>query len=145
MKIQPAQLPTIHENQTKLEPSNQEARIEGMTNSEAPCVLHAARMERVIRMTQPVSATKQERIQQPKQQKPLVKAWKNFCHNAAMICGALFLPSFACLAIGLIGLCVPAALLVVAIVLTWLGGKPTPEDEAARQERAIQAAIYDPR
>lgn len=144
MKIQSVQLPTIHEDKAKWETSSQETRIEGFVNSDAPCNLHAARLQRAMQTAQPNPLTKQQRIKQP-QQKPAVKAWKNFCHTAAMVCGALFLPSFACLLFGVIGLCVPAALLIAGVVLYCFGGKPTPEAQAASEERAIQNAMYDPR
>lgn len=145
MKIQ--SLPTIHEQPVQWEDSSQAARIEGSWHrSEAPDVLHAARIERAVKSA-PAVAIRQPQPVQATQIEPskALKRWKTFCHRASILCGVLFFPSFACLAFGVVGLCVPAALLVAGIVLGLLGGKPPEEVQAARDERAAQNAVYDPR
>lgn len=145
MKISSVQLPPIHEEPAKWNASSQEARIESFTNSDAPLNLHAARLQRSMQTFEPVPLPRMQQPNQPQQQKPTVKAWKTFCHRASILCGLLFFPSFACLAFGVVGLCVPAALLVAGFVLGLLGGKPPEEVQAARDERAAQNAVYDPR
>lgn len=145
MKIQ--SLPTIHEQPVQWQDSSQAARIEGSWHkSEAPDVLHAARIERAvksapavaIRQTQPVQATQIEPSK-------ALKRWKTFCHTAAAICGVLAMPALACIAFAPIGVIIPAALLVASVVFALMGGKLTQEMEAQRAAMAAQNAAYDPR
>ena len=145
MRIQQVSLTPTHEQQVQWEVSSQEARIEGFTNSEAPCNLYAARLERAIRISQPAPAPIQQQNQEAAQQDPAVKKWKAFCHSASLVCAALILPSLACLVFGAIGLVVPAALFAASVVLNVLGGKLTAEIQAVRDERAARNAVYDPR
>ena len=144
MRISQVNLASTHEQQVQWEASSQEARIEGFTNSDAPANLHAARLERALRCAQP-NQVQQQAAPIAQQPKPVVKALKSVCHAASLVCAALILPSLACLAFGAIGLIVPAALFVVSVVLNVLGGKPTAEIQAARDERAARNAVYDPR
>lgn len=146
MKIQPATLPTIHEDRAKWEPSSQEARLQGMTNSDAPCVLHAARIERQAKSTPcaPVSRPQQtQQNQQNHKQSQRVKTFKNICHRAALTCCALILPSFAFVGFGPFGLVAPAVLLVAGILLFVLAGRPTDEMEAEQAEIRERARNFD--
>lgn len=146
MKIQPATLPTIHEDQAKWEPSSQEAQINGMTNSDAPCVLHAARIERQVKSTPCAPASRPQQTQQNQQnhkQSQRVKSLKNICHRAALTCCALIFPSFAFAAFGAIGLLAPAVLLVVGILLFALAGRPTDEMEAEQAEIRERVRNFD--
>lgn len=87
----------------------------------------AARVEFAVRATPSGPAV---RITQPDQIRLPVQPrarWKNVCYMAALMCGTLFLPSFLMLMIGPIGLVAPAALLVSALALWAVAGKPTGE------------------
>lgn len=146
MKIQPATLPIIHEGQAKWEPSSQETRLQKMTNSDAPCVLHAARIERQAKSTPYAPALRPQQPQQNqqnRQQSPRVKAFKNIFHRAALTCCALILPSFAFAGLGAIGLLAPAVLLVVGILLFALAGRPTDEMEAEQAEIRERVRNFD--
>lgn len=103
--------------------------------------MYAQRLERALRDRPCVEAQAQT---QPAQSKPL-NVYKNVLHTVAMICGALILPSFACLFLGPIGLVVPAALALVSLACALLGGRPTEAMERARAERAAEMREYDPR
>lgn len=146
MKIQPATLPTIHEDQAKWEPSSQEAQINGMTNSDAPCVLHAERIERQVKNTPCAPASRPQQAQQNqqnRQQSQRVKAFKNICHKAALTCCALILPSFAFAIFGVIGLLAPAGFVVAGILLFALAGRPTPEMEEQRAQNRESVRNFD--
>lgn len=146
MKVTSAMLPPIHENHAQWEPGSQEARIEGFTSSDVPSDFHAVRLEHSMKTAQPKATPKHQPMQQPQQpQQTAIKAWKNFCYRASMVCGALALPSFAFLAFGVVGLAVPAALFLTCAFFAVLAGKLPPEIEAAREQRAVQNAMYDPR
>ena len=79
------------------------------------------------------------------QQSKPVKVCKNVFHTMALVCGALILPSFACLALGPIGLIAPAVLLGMALTCALLAGKPTEEMQVECAIRAVEASEYDPR
>lgn len=103
--------------------------------------MHAQRLERELKNKPNVIAQAQA---QPTQSKP-VQVYKNFMHNASIVCGALIIPSFACLALGPIGLVAPGVLLSLALTCALIGGRPTETMERARAERAAEMAEYDPR
>lgn len=146
MKVSKPVLPIIPEHPLTIDPESQHGRIQGnWHNSEAPHSVLAARIEHALSIAN-VTPIRPPSVQHNQHQhRPIVKTWKNICHKAAMTCAILILPSFACLAFGVVGLAAPAALLVASIVLALLGGKPTEEMEATRAARAAQAAEYDPR
>lgn len=146
MKVTLGMLPPIHENHAQWESSSQEARIEGFISSDVPSDFHAVRLEHKMKTAQPRATSRPQPMQQQQQpQQTAVKVWKNFCYRASMVCGALALPSFAFLAFGVVGLAVPAVLFLTCVFFAVLAGKLTPEIEAAREQRAAQNAMYDPR
>lgn len=102
--------------------------------------LYAQRLERELRNRPCV-----EPQQTPPTQSRAARVCKNVLHTVAMVCGALILPSFACLVLGPIGLIVPAVLASVALTCALLGGRPTETMERARAERAAAMRDYDPR
>jgi len=102
--------------------------------------LYAQRLERELRDRPCV-----EPQQTPPTQSRAARVCKNVLHTVAMVCGALILPSFACLVLGPIGLIVPAVLASVALTCALLGGRPTETMERARAERAAAMREYDPR
>jgi len=102
--------------------------------------LYAQRLERELRDRPCV-----EPQQTPPTQSRAARVCKNVLHTVAMVCGALILPSFACLVLGPIGLIVPAVLASVALTCALLGGRPTETMERARAERAAAMRDYDPR
>ncbi len=102
--------------------------------------LYAQRLERELRDRPCV-----EPQQTPPTQPRAARVCKNVLHTVAMVCGALILPSFACLVLGPIGLIVPAVLASVALTCALLGGRPTETMERARAERAAAMRDYDPR
>ena len=101
--------------------------------------LYAQRLERELRNRPCV-----EPQQTQTQSKPM-QVFKNTMHTIAMVCGALIIPSFACLLLGPIGLIVPAALASIALTCVLLAGRPTETMERARAERAAVMSEYDPR
>lgn len=145
MKIQ-SSMPTILEDPISRNASSQDAQIKNAEEiiSIEPNVhdIQAARLERALKTTQSKPVTIRKPINLT-QKKPIVKTWKNLCHKASMMCGVLFLPSFACLAFGLFGLLVPASLLVFGIILAVLGGRPTEKIEQARAIRAVEINEFD--
>ena len=74
-----------------------------------------------------------------------VGCYKNTLHSISLVCGALILPSFACLVLGPIGLIAPAVLASVALTCVLLAGRPTETMERIRAERAAAMRDYDPR
>jgi len=102
--------------------------------------LYAQRLERELR-TRPCV----EPQQTPPTQSRAARVCKNVLHTVAMVCGALILPSFACLVLGPIGLIVPAVLASIALTCVLLAGRPTETMERARAERAAVMSEYDPR
>jgi hypothetical protein len=103
--------------------------------------LHAQRLEYAMK-NRPCVKT-QEQLREIKSE--AVKTYKNILHTVAMVCGALIVPSFACLLLGPIGLVVPAALASIALTCALLGGRPTETMERKRAERAAAMSEYDPR
>ena len=103
--------------------------------------MYAQRLERELRNRPCVEAQAQT---PPTQSKP-VRMFKNTMHTIAMVCGALIIPSFACLVLGPIGLIAPAVLLSLALTCALFGGRPTETMERARAERAAVMSEYDPR
>lgn len=103
--------------------------------------MHAQQLERQLR-TAPCVAPQPS--SEPAQSLP-VRAYKNALHTAAMVFGALFIPSFACLVLGPIGLIAPAVLLSLALTCVLLGGRPTETMERIRAERAAMVRQFDPR
>ena len=144
MNVSRVSLTSIPEHQSEINSESQNASIEGSWHSsDISESIHAARIERALR-EMPVAP--RQHIQPVQQQPaPVVRTAKNFFYKASMVCGVLALPSFAFIALGVVGLAVPAALFLACAVFALLAGKPTPEVEAAREQRAIQNAIYDPR
>jgi hypothetical protein len=102
--------------------------------------MYAQRLERELR-SRPIVEPQQA---QPAQSKPL-QAYKNVLHTIATVCGALIIPSFACLILGPIGLVAPAVLASLALTCVLLAGRPTETMERARAERAAAMRDYDPR
>jgi hypothetical protein len=102
--------------------------------------IYAQRLERELR-SRPIV----EPQQTPPTQSCAARVCKNVLHTVAMVCGALIIPSFACLVLGPIGLIVPAVLASVALTCALLGGRPTETMERARAERAAAMRDYDPR
>lgn len=102
--------------------------------------LYAQRLERELRNKPDV----EPQPAQPAQSKP-ARALKNTMHTIAMVCGALIIPSFACLVLGPIGLIAPAVLASLALICVLLAGRPTEAMERARAERAAVMREYDPR
>ena len=101
--------------------------------------LYAQRLERELRNRPCVEA------QTPPTQSKPVRVFKNTMHTVSIVCGALIIPSFACLVLGPIGLIAPAVLASVALTCALLGGRPTEAMQRARAERAVAMAEYDPR
>jgi hypothetical protein len=148
MKVSLPTLQTVNETLAVWNPGSQEAII---TPPEASLVIEpnihdiqAARLQRQMKNAQ-LGVQQPIRTPQPATQSSIKNTWKNICHKAAMTCGVLFLPSFSFLAFGLIGLIVPASLLVLGITLAIAGGKPTEKIERANAERAVEMSQYDPR
>lgn len=104
--------------------------------------MHAQRLERQLKNKPNVIA--QEQAPPPAQSKP-VQMCKNVLHTVALICGTLFLPAFACLVLGPIGLIAPAVLASVALTCILVAGRPTETMERARAERAAVMRDFDPR
>jgi len=102
--------------------------------------LYAQRLERELRNRPDV----EPQLAQPAQSKP-ARALKNVLHTIATVCGALIIPSFACLVLGPIGLIAPAVLASLALTCVLLAGRPTETMERARAERAAAVSEYDPR
>lgn len=102
--------------------------------------LYAQRLERELRNRPDV----EPQPAQPAQSKP-ARALKNVLHTIATVCGALIIPSFACLILGPIGLVAPAVLASLALICVLLAGRPTEAMERARAERAAVMREYDPR
>lgn len=144
MNVSRISLTSIPEHQSEINSESQNASIEGFWhNSDISQSIHAARIERTLR-EMPIAP--RQHIQPVQQQPaPIIRTAKNFFYKASMVCGVLALPSFAFVAFGVVGLVVPAALFLACVVFAFLAGKPTPEVEAAREQRAIQNAVYDPR
>jgi len=107
----------------------------------------AQRIERHLRVAGigPVNHAQPQTEQTRSETPPSVRVCKNVLHSMAMVFGALFVPSFALVLLGPIGLVAPAALLVAAAVCAFLGGKPTEEMERARAIRRAEMQEYDPR
>lgn len=103
--------------------------------------MYAQRLERELRGRPCVEAQAQT---PPEQSKP-VQVYKNYMHNASIVCGALIIPSFACLALGPIGMVVPGVLLSLSLTCALLGGRPTEAMQQARAELSVEMAEYDPR
>ena len=101
--------------------------------------MYAQRLERELRNRPCVEA------QTLPTQSRAAKVCKNMLHTVAMVCGALILPSFACLVLGPIGLIAPAVLASIALTCVLLAGRPTETMERARAERAAAMSEYDPR
>ena len=101
--------------------------------------IYAQRLERELRNRPCVEAQAQ-----PTQSKP-VQVFKNTMHTIGMVCGALIIPSFACLILGPIGLIAPAVLASVALTCILVAGRPTETMERIRAERAAAMSEYDPR
>lgn len=74
---------------------------------------------------------------------PIVLTCKNAMFKAALACGALFLPSFAALVLGPIGLIVPGALLALTVLFYLLAGKPTQSMEQSLAARHAEARRSD--
>jgi hypothetical protein len=102
--------------------------------------LYAQRLERELRNRPCV-----EPQQTPPTQSCAARVCKNVLHTIAMVCGALIIPSFACLALGPIGLIAPAVLASLALTCVLLAGRPTEAMERARAIRAAAMSEYDPR
>ena len=103
--------------------------------------LYAQRLERELRNRPCFEAQTQA---QPKAIQ-FVETYKNVLHTVAMVCGALIIPSLACLIIGPIGLVAPAVLASLALTCALLAGRPTETMERIRAERAAAMSEYDPR
>ena len=103
--------------------------------------LYAQRLERDLRNRPCVEPQAQT---QSTESKP-VQVFKNTMHTIAMVCGALIVPSFACLILGPIGLIAPAVLASVALTCILVAGRPTETMERIRAERAAVMSEYDPR
>ena len=102
--------------------------------------LYAQRLERELR-NRPFVEPQQTFPTQPR----ATRVCKNVLHTVAMVCGALILPSFACLILGPIGLIAPAVLASVALTCALVAGRPTETMERARAERAAVMRDFDPR
>lgn len=102
--------------------------------------IYAQRLERELK-SRPIV---EPQPAQPTQSKP-VQVYKNVLHTIATVCGALIIPSFACLILGPIGLVAPAALASLALTCVLLAGRPTETMERARAIRAAAMSEYDPR
>jgi len=100
--------------------------------------LYAQQLERQLRIAPNV--TPQSRPAQPT---PRLDRCKDVLHKAAMICGALVLPSFACLALGPFGLIAPAALFALSVVFYLLGGKQTERMQQECEMRRAEARRFD--
>lgn len=111
------------------------------TTTEMQPSIYAQRLAHELRNMPCVEAQQQA---QPTQSKPL-QAYKNVLHTVAMVCGALVIPSFACLFLGPIGLIVPAVLTSLWLTCILIAGRPTEMMERIRAERAAEMSEYDPR
>ena len=103
--------------------------------------LHAQRLEYAMKNRPCVETPEQLREIKSK----AIKTYKNVLHTVAMACGALIIPSFACLVLGPIGLIAPAVLASLALTCVLLAGRPTETMERKRAERAAVMSDYDPR
>lgn len=145
MKVQAAKLPTLHEDQSKWETSSQDTRIDGFINSDHPFALNAARLEQQMRNAEivapsPAQPLQHVAIQQPRQ---IIRTAKNFCYRAALVCGALIIPSFGFLALGVFGLLAPAAFFVAGILLLAVAGRPTEEMQTEIENRRNEMRNFD--
>ena len=100
--------------------------------------IHAQRLERAMRTAQ----TADRRAPESAPSRP-VRIYKSVCEKAALVCGALVIPSFTFLVFGPIGLVAPAALAVATVVLSLIRGKPTQEIMDERAQREINARLSD--
>lgn len=74
---------------------------------------------------------------------PKSSVYKRTCGTAALVCGALVIPSFAFLAFGVVGLVAPATLVVATAVCFIARGKLPPDMEAEYAARAEAARTHD--
>lgn len=81
-------------------------------------------------------------VQEPTRRDRKVRTFKDTCHIVSMSAGVAVLPSFSCLVIGLPGLLVPAACLMVCAGAWWMGGHMTQqmEQRAERVKRFLCGA-----
>jgi hypothetical protein len=140
MKVLPISQPTLSEQHTEAAEQVQVRVIQPTDTAPIQPSVYAQRLERQL-----AQATVVEPAQIRPETPPAVRACKNVLHSMAMVFGALFVPSFALVLLGPIGLVAPAALLVAAAVCAFLGGKPTEEMEKARAIRRAEMQEYDPR
>lgn len=100
--------------------------------------VYSQRLERAMRTAPTVAPAQPENA--PSQP---VKAYKNACEKAALVCGALAIPSFALVVMGPIWLVAPAALIAATVAFSLLRGKPTQEILQERAQRATDAKLHD--
>lgn len=101
--------------------------------------MYAQRLERQMRNAPNVTS----RPAPAPANSPITLACKNAMLKAALACGALFLPSFAALVLGPIGLIVPGALLALTVLFFLLAGKPTQSMEQSLATQQAEARRFD--
>ena len=139
-------MPSISENTVTWEASSQEAAQEGSWHNSdaAQNAIHAARLESTLRAAEVPSHQSTQPPQaptQPNQPPETRKAWRTIFHRASLACGIAILPSFACLAIGPLGLIAPAGLAVLFVAFELLSGKANEAERA--QINSARAALQN--
>lgn len=142
MNIAPVRPQTIADRHVHFSEVVEVRYIPPRQTTEIQPTLSAKRLEQELKNKPNVIA--QEQAPPPAQSKP-VQVYKNYMHNASIVCGALIIPSFACLALGPIGLVAPGVLLSLSLTCALLGGRPTEAMQQARAELSVEMAEYDPR
>lgn len=140
MKVLPISQPTLSEQHTEAAEQVQVRVIQTTDTAPIQPSVYAQRLERQL-----AQATVVEPAQIRPETPPSVRVCKNVLHSMALVCGALFVPSFAFVFLGPIGLVAPAALLATATACVVFAGKPTEEMEQARAVRRVAMQEYDPR
>ena len=140
MKVLPISQPTLSEQHTEAAEQVQVRVIQPTDTAPIQPSVYAQRLERQL-----AQATVVEPAQIRPETPPAVRVCKNVLHSMALVCGALFVPSFALVFLGPIGLVAPAALLATATACVVFAGKPTEEMEQARAVRRVAMQEYDPR
>lgn len=76
----------------------------------------------------------------PEQEPPATigRRVSNAMHRLSLVVGMCALPTFILAVISPIFLAIPAGMLFLALVISMVAGRPSPEIEQARQQRAIE-------
>ena len=140
MNVTPIRPQTTAERHVQFSEFVEVRHIEPRETAPVQPSMYAQRLERELRGRPNV----EPQPAQQSQSKPM-QVFKNVMHTIATVCGALIIPSFACLILGPIGLIAPAVLASLALTCILLAGRPTETMERIRAERAAVMSEYDPR